>query len=128
MRFRIARFGLVGGCATITLAIIYSALVVDRTLTPFWANIFGYIIAFAVSFLGHRFWTFGDAERGGRNNYAIFRFLIVSLSGLTLNSSAVLILHDWLRLPAWAPLIVFVFFTPLFAFFLNRFWVFYALK
>ncbi|MGF1620247.1 MAG: GtrA family protein [Rhodomicrobiaceae bacterium] len=126
--FQLARFGLVGVCATATLAVAYYYFISTSMFTPFFANLAAYAIAFFVSFLGHRYWTFGDAEKGGRNAHAVWRFLAVSLSGLAVNSTAVLILVNALALPDWTPLIVFVGFTPVLTFLLNRFWVFYALK
>jgi putative flippase GtrA len=125
---QLVRFGLVGICATATLAVAYYYIISTSMFTPFFANLAAYGIAFSVSFVGHRSWTFGDAEKGGRNAHAVWRFLAVSLSGLAVNSAAVLILVNALALPDWTPLIVFVGFTPVVTFLLNRFWVFYALK
>jgi len=128
LRLRITRFGLVGISATATLSAAYMSFVSLELLTPFLANLVAYLIAFAVSFLGHRHWTFGDAEKGGRNAYAIFRFLAVSLTALAINSAAVLLLVNHLALPVWTPLIVFIGVTPLFTFLMNRFWVFFTLR
>jgi putative flippase GtrA len=125
---QIMRFGMVGGAATLTHAGVYYYLVAGKLLTPLLANFAAYAVAFSVSFIGHRHWTFGDARKDRRNNYAIFRFLSVSLSGLAINSAAVLLLVNFLRLPEWTPLIVIVGMTPIFTFLLNRFWVFYTLK
>jgi len=125
---QLARFGLVGVCATATLGAAYYYFIASGIFTPFSANLAAYAIACSVSFLGHRYWTFGDAERGGRNSHAVWRFLAVSLSGLAVNSAAVLILVNTLALPDWTPLIVFIGFTPILTFLFNRFWVFYALK
>ena len=125
---QIMRFGIVGGAATLTHAGVYYYLVAGKLLTPLLANFAAYAVAFSVSFIGHRHWTFGDARKDRRNNYAIFRFLSVSLSGLAINSAAVLLLVNFLRLPEWTPLIVIVGMTPIFTFLLNRFWVFYTLK
>ena len=125
---QLMRFGMVGGAATLTHAGVYYYLVAGKLLTPLLANFAAYAVAFSVSFIGHRHWTFGDARKDRRNNYAIFRFLSVSLSGLAINSAAVLLLVNLLRLPDWTPLIVIVGMTPIFTFLLNRFWVFYTLK
>lgn len=125
---QLMRFGMVGGAATLTHAGVYYYLVAGKVLTPLLANFAAYAVAFSISFLGHRHWTFGDARKDRRNNYAIFRFLSVSLSGLAINSAAVLLLVNLLRLPEWTPLIVIVGMTPIFTFLLNRFWVFYTLK
>jgi putative flippase GtrA len=126
--FQLMRFGTVGGLATATHAGVYLYIVTANLLAPILANFAAYALAFAVSFVGHRRWTFGDAPKGGRNNTAVFRFLSVSLSGLALNSAAVLLLVNYFRLPDWTPLLVIVGVTPVFSFLLNRFWVFYTLK
>jgi putative flippase GtrA len=125
---QIMRFGMVGSAATLTHAGVYYYLVAGKVLTPLLANFAAYVVAFSISFLGHRHWTFGDARKDRRNNYAIFRFLSVSLSGLAINSAAVLLLVNLLRLPDWTPLFVIVGMTPIFTFLLNRFWVFYTLR
>lgn len=126
--FQLMRFGLVGASATAIHGAAYLTFVTAQLLTPFFANLAAYAIAFTVSFLGHRYWTFGDAERGGRNNYAAFRFVAVSLSGLAFNSVAVLILINHFRFADWTPLLVIVGVTPIFTFLFNRFWVFYTLR
>jgi putative flippase GtrA len=126
--YQLMRFGTVGGAATLTHAGVYYYLAAGELLTPFLANFAAYAVAFSISFIGHRHWTFGDARRDRRNNYAIFRFLSVSLSGLAINSTAVLLFVNLLGWPHWTPLIVIVGITPIFTFLLNRFWVFYTLR
>ena len=125
---QILRFGLVGASATATLALAYYYFISADLLTPFLANLAAYGIAFSISFLGHRYWTFGDARKPRRSVHTILRFLAVSLAGLATNSAAVLLLVNLAGLPDWTPLIVFVGFTPVLTFLLHRFWVFYSLK
>lgn len=53
-------------------------------LVPLVANVVGWMIAFVVSFSGHRYWTF--AETSGRDTReSLWRFGLVSLGGFVLN-------------------------------------------
>ena len=121
--FQLMRFGLVGMLATATHGTAYFYFVTAELLTPVMANFAAYAIAFSLSFIGHRYWTFGDT-RSGRDPYALLRFLTVSLSGLGVNTAAVLVLVTYFQLPAWTPLIVIVGVTPVCTFLFSRFWVF----
>jgi putative flippase GtrA len=74
--WRILRFGLVGGAATATNSVI-SVATHKLGVVPWLAVILGFIPAFAVSYLGHRHFTF---KQGSPT--AMVRFFVVALSGL----------------------------------------------
>jgi putative flippase GtrA len=53
-------------------------------LVPLGANVVGWMIAFVVSFSGHRYWTFA-ATSGRDTGQSLWRFGLVSLGGFVLN-------------------------------------------
>lgn len=66
-------------------------------LVPLVANVLGWMIAFSVSFSGHRLWTFSDTTSLDTGQ-SLGRFLIVSLTGFMINEAtyAVLLQFGWL--------------------------------
>ena len=74
---RIARFGAVGVAATAVHLCVALTLVTLTALSAQAANLFGFLVAFAVSFLGHYHWSFRSSAGLGR---AAPRFFAVSLS------------------------------------------------
>jgi putative flippase GtrA len=69
-------------------------LAVERLgLQPLGANVLGWMIAFGVSFSGHRHWTFA-ATSGLGTGQSLWRFGLVSLGGFVLNElSYAAVLH-----------------------------------
>lgn len=121
---QLLRFGLVGGFVTALGVAGYYVPATFLGVAPLLANligygiavVFGYVLHSRVSFKGH-----GSRENPGRRT---FRFLIVSLVSLGLNSLFVGILTGPLQGPTWWPVIPMLFVTPLVTFALNRQWVF----
>ena len=109
---QLVRFGLVGGFVTALGVAPLLANLIGYAI----AVVFGYVLHSRVSFRGH-----GSRDNPGRRT---FRFLIVSLVSLGLNSLFVGILTGPLHGPTWWPVIPILFVTPLVTFTLNRQWVF----
>jgi putative flippase GtrA len=60
-------------------------LAVDNLgLAPLVVNGLGWMVAFVVSFRGHRYWTFADTS-GRDTAHSLWRFGLVSLGGFVLN-------------------------------------------
>lgn len=55
-------------------------------LAPLAANVAGWMIAFVVSFSGHRLWTFG-ATSGVGTGQSLWRFALVSGAGFVVNEA-----------------------------------------
>jgi putative flippase GtrA len=91
------RFIVVGtAAAAVHWGVVWLA-VEFRGLAPLLANVAGWMIAFAVSFSGHRLWTFA-ATTGRGTGQSLWRFGLVSFGGFALNElsyAAVLRLGGW---------------------------------
>jgi putative flippase GtrA len=82
-------FGAVGGTAFLVhFAVV--AVAVPLSVAPLVANVFGFLAAFAVSFVGHARWSF-PAE-GRPVAPALRRFAAVAVGGFVLNESAYAVL------------------------------------
>jgi putative flippase GtrA len=85
----IVAFGVVGA----TAFLVHFAVVVATVplgVAPLLANVFGFVAAFVVSFVGHGRWSF-PAE-GRPVAPALKRFAVVAISGFALNESAYAVL------------------------------------
>jgi putative flippase GtrA len=83
-RWQGVRFIAVGSSAAAVHWAVVRLSVEALGLVPLVANVVGWMIAFVVSFSGHRYWTF--AETSGRDTReSLWRFGLVSLGGFVLN-------------------------------------------
>ncbi len=83
---QIVIFIAVGAAAAFTHLTVVAAAVELMALRPLAANVFGFGIAFFVSFTGHSRWTFPiEPERFAA---ARMRFFAVALTGFALNQTA----------------------------------------
>jgi putative flippase GtrA len=98
----LVRFAMVGGAAMLTYLLISVTLIWSGTAI-LWASAVAYLVGCALSFLGHRFFTF--ASRGGFVG-ELFRFCFVNAGGFAaaLIGPAVII-----RRLAFSPLLALVF-------------------
>jgi putative flippase GtrA len=91
-------------------------------MPPLYANIFAFIAAFNVSYLGHRYWTFGKSS--SRHVTAVTRFLGVAVLSFMLNEFLFFLFLRFTSLPyLFAIFIVLVIVTPI-TFVLSRIWAF----
>lgn len=61
-------FLLVGACAALVHFLILVSIVSYTTITPTWANVCAFLIAFVVSFLGHFHLTFKQSNRSNKSS------------------------------------------------------------
>lgn len=110
------RFALVGSVATLVHMAV-AALLLQRWGWPaHGANLGAFLVAFVVSYLGHRHITFARAG-------SPWRFLLVALAGFGLNN---LLLTGLLAcgVPALYALLVATALVPVFSYLLSSGWVF----
>ena len=121
---QLIRFGLVGGFVTILGVAAYWVPATFYGVPPLLANLLGYAVAMVFGYVLHSKVSFRG--HGGRDRPAqrSFRFVVVSLVSLGLNSLFVGVLTGPLDGPTWWPVIPMLFVTPLVTFSLNRQWVF----
>lgn len=120
----LARFGVVGVAATlvhygVALAVAQAG---GRLLL---ANLAGFVVAFAVSFLGHHRWTFRHGGAPARRiGQAAARFLLVSGSSFVFSTVVLAGLQAQGRLAPPVALAIAVLVVPLVNFVAARGWAF----
>ncbi len=119
---QLLRFLVSGGIVTALGVGVYALVALGLRWHPQLGNFLAYVAAMATGYVMHSRWSFRD--QGDRSAGTPFKFLIVSLISLGLNSFWVWLITEPLDLgPAW-PILPMLFVTPLVTFFLNRHWVF----
>jgi putative flippase GtrA len=85
--YQIFKFGCIGVLAAIVNFIVVIFLVEKFAWHPLTSNILGFILAFQVSFFGHRHWTFKSANI--KNHHVAWaKFFIVAIFSLGLNQAS----------------------------------------
>ncbi|MFC5519983.1 GtrA family protein [Polaromonas jejuensis] len=110
----------VGAGAALTHMAVFA--LTQHRLWPELANAFGFVVAFFVSFGGHRLLTFRDA--GTTVTQSFQRFLVTALAGFASNEGLFVLL---LRVAGWPALMALFVALVLAAgqtFLLSRFWAF----
>lgn len=116
-------FGAVGLAATAMHAVIGLTLTGLGWLRPFNANIIAFSLAFLVSYVGHRRFSFRSRVAHRR---ALPRFLSVAAFGLMLNQLIVYGVVTLAGYPYAAALVLLVTVVPAGTYVLSRFWAFRA--
>lgn len=118
---QLSRFVIVGLGAT---AIHYAVAVAVHSASGFsalWSNFFAFLVAVAVSYAGHRLWTFRSQASHG---FAAPRFFVLALAGFSLNHAMVFIGTGLLGQPLWKALVPALLVVPALTFWLSRVWIF----
>lgn len=120
----IIRFFFVGGLLTVLVSAVYIVLASYIGLHHSISILAATIIVSCFGYFFHSMFTFrgyGDRDRPA-NRFT--RFISTNLLGYLINAAAVFIMIDIGNLPVWSPIIIFVCFTPIISFVLNKYWVF----
>jgi putative flippase GtrA len=116
-------FVLVGVSAALThMAVFTVVLLLVPTLWPEIANVAGFLVAFLVSFVGHRRLSFQDAGTGLMQSF--LRFAATAVAGFATNETVFIVLFRVLALPTWVALISGIVVSAVQTFVLSRFWAF----
>ena len=94
----------------------------QHTLWPELANALGFMVAFFVSFGGHRCLSFRDAGTTVATSFQ--RFVVTALVGFASNEIVFVVVLRWLRMPSLLALFVALVFAAGQTFVLSRFWAF----
>ena len=111
-----ARFFTVGGAATVVHVACALGLHSLFGVAPLIANVFAFLVASAVSYIGNWRWTFGTS---GEHAHAVPRFLLIAISAFGVNQFTVFLLVEKLGYPFWIGLIPAVLIVPVVTFWLN---------
>ena len=113
-------FLVVGGSAAAVHMAVF--MLTAPYMLPELANAIGFCVAFVVSFTGHRFLSFGDAETSLWQS--LRRFAATALAGFATNEVMFIALLRGLNLPDWLALFFALVFASAQTFLLSRFWAF----
>jgi putative flippase GtrA len=121
LKLQLARFAVVGIINTLTHLGVLILAVEWLHIYPVIASILGFAAAVSISYILNHRWTFESSQE---HSVTLWRFIVVSLFGLALNTVLMLLLlqyfHWWYF---WAQLGVLLV-VPLSNFILNRYWTF----
>ena len=116
---QILRFALVGGAASATHFAVGLSLERFAHLVPWLANIFAFLTALGVSYLGNSLITFEvEARRAG----AFAKFALVSAVAFGLNQTIVWSLTGPAHWPYWLALCVVLVLVPPLTFVFSKYW------
>jgi len=118
---RLMRFGAVGGLAFAVHWLTVVVIVSHLSIQPLVANIFGFLAAFQVSYVGHRYWTFG-ADAGTENSLP--RFFLVAIAGFFINEGIYAVLLKHTALGYKGALVIAVAGAAAGTYVLSHFWAF----
>lgn len=110
----------VGGTAALTHMGVFA--LAQNHLWPEVANALGFVLAFFVSFAGHRLLSFKDAGTTVATSFK--RFVVTALAGFASNEVVFVLLLRGLGLPALLALFLALVFAAGQTFVLSRFWAF----
>lgn len=121
MTGQLVRFGLIGAGAMMVHWLVVVAIV-PLGLVPLLANVVGFLVAFQVSYLGHRHWTFGAHDMPHRQTLP--RFFAVACTSFAANELMYFLLLRYTSLDYRLSLAIVLFTVAVFTFVLSRQWAF----
>jgi putative flippase GtrA len=110
----------VGGAAALTHLLVFS--LTQQKMWPEFANAGGFLVAFLVSFFGHRLLSFRDAGTSVAQSFQ--RFAVTALAGFVSNEVIFMLLLRGAGWPALGALLVALLAAAAQTYFLSRFWAF----
>lgn len=119
------RYLLVGAAGTLAHLGVLAAAVEWGGLGVAAGSVAGFCAALALSYVLNRHWTF-QVDRPGGGSF--WRYLLVCLSGLALNTAMVVLLVDWLHWGYLLAQLSVLFVVPVSNFVLSRHWAFEAAR
>lgn len=115
-------FGIVGVSAMLLHFMLVAVVLVPFGLPPLLANILAFLLAFQVSYWGHRHKTFDAAHVPHRQ--ALPRFFMVSCLSFALNETMYFVLLHFTTLDYRLALLIVLASVAVFTFVLSKLWAF----
>lgn len=114
---QLMRFGIIGILAALTHYLIAITLT-HHDIPAAWANLIAFVIAFWVSYFGHRYFSFdvGDIS----HQQTLPRFILVAVLGFILNESLLLLMLHFTSITMALGLPFIIILTAVFTFILSR--------
>jgi putative flippase GtrA len=122
----ISWFAIIGALAALTHYIVAVSLECSGIVIASSANIVGFIIAFPVSYFGHRKFSFADQDSNHSQFY--HEFISVALIGFLANQTLVLTALQYTKLPFWFSLGAVMVLVAMSTYLLSKFWAFKGTK
>lgn len=122
LKHSVSWFLVIGALAALVHYIVAVTLEGGFDVTPAWSNIFGFCVAFPVSYVGHRTLTFADKTKP--HHQAFPRFLLVAILGFLANQSLVLLALHFTQLPFWLVLAIVMLLVAVSTYMLSKYWAF----
>ena len=124
LKKQITNFIIIGILASITNFVIVWAIVHLEVAKPLIANLFAYLIAFNVSYFGHRLLTFSQTTESHKS--AAIKFFINVIIGLIINETVYYILLHIVGLQYLLALFITMGLVAVYTFIVSKFLVFKA--
>lgn len=114
---QLLRFGVIGIIAAIAHYCI-AVFLTNHDMAAAWANLVAFVIAFWVSYFGHRYFSFeaGDVS----HQQTLPRFILVAVLGFILNESLLLLMLHFSKISMALGLPFIIILTAIFTFILSR--------
>ena len=122
LRRELWRFLIVGAAAAAVHFFTVILLVHSWQLQPLLANVLAFLVAFQVSYFGHRGWTFSHIQV--RHAQSLPRFVLVALLSFATNESLYFVLLQYTVLPYWVALGFVLVLVASMTFVLSKLWAF----
>ena len=119
-------FGVIGISALLVHFLLVSALLVPLGMAPLLANVLAYLLAFQVSYWGHRLKTFDAGHLP--HSQTLPRFFAVASLSFLLNEALYFLLLHYTPLDYRVALLMVLFCVAVVTFVCSRAWVFYGVK
>lgn len=117
------RYILVGGLGTLVHLGILAACVEWFGWSPAAGAVAGFLAALLISYVLNRDWTFKSRRP---NSAALWRYVLVSLSGLALNTAMMMGLVKYAHCNYFYAQLYVIAAVPVYNFLVNRYWTFNA--
>jgi putative flippase GtrA len=121
--WQLMRFGFIGVSASFVHFCTVVFLVQCFAFAPLYANVFGFILGFQVSYFGNYLWTFKQIKAPHRK--ALPKLLLLQLVNFALNESLFSLLLSF-NLPYRLALLIVIMILPPFTFIVCKVWIFAA--
>ena len=113
-------FGLVGASAAAVHLLVFE--LARQAMAPEWANLAGFLVAFGVSFSGHRWLSFKGTSTGLQQS--LLRFLVTAVAGFGTNELCFVLALRVMGWPVWPSLVLALLLAAGQTFLLGRWWAF----
>lgn len=121
--YQFIRFGSVGSIAALTHYLIVMLLIQPQyNISLKYANLIAFLLAFWVSYFGHRIFTFQATHL--QHKETLSKFIIVAGLGFAFNELTLLISHYYTSISISVLVILSIVITSIFTFLLNRYFAF----